>query len=188
MTISFLDACCAINLYASKQMPAILEALPVEVVVASYVREKEVLEVYDGPKDKITQRKEQINLQPFIDRGLLLVVSLDNDNENRDVVNFAYSGIDDGEAITGAIARHRNWCIGTDDNAAISFFKKEIPQIQVVTTPELIQSWAEIAHPTVEIVKSSLQNIQLRANYQPGPNHPLYNWWKSYPHKRIWKF
>lgn len=180
-----LDACCTINLYASGQMDNILKALSVQCTIASYVHKKEALKIYDRTKDKTTQGKVYIDLQPLINSGLLIVASLEGEDESRDVINFVYSGLDDGEAITGAIARHRNWGIGTDDKAAISFFEREMPHVQVFTTPELVQLWVETTHPAFEVVASSLNDIQLRAKYTPSPKHPLHHWWMSYTYGYI---
>jgi hypothetical protein len=175
-----LDACCAINLYASRQMSSILGALPVRFAIANYVYEEEILEVYSGPEDKVTQTKELIKLHPFVESRLLTVASLHSENENIDFTNFAYDALDNGEAMTGAIAKHRNWCIGTDDNTAISFFKRETPQLQIVTTMELVRAWVERANPSSNIIASSIKNIRQRARYKPGPKHPLYEWWRLY--------
>jgi hypothetical protein len=175
-----LDACCAINLYATKQMSAILEALPVRCTVANYVYEEEILEMYSGLEDKVTQTKELIRLHPFVENKLLTIASLHSEKENIEYANFAYDGLDNGEAMTGAIAKHRNWCIGTDDNNAISFFKRETPQLQIVTTMELVKTWVERASPSSDMIISSIKNIRQRARYKPGPKHPLYEWWRSY--------
>lgn len=172
-----LDACCAINLYASNQMSDILETIPVNFAIARYVYEEETLEVYNGFEEKATQTKERINLKSLVVNGLLTVTPLDSENEKIEFTNFT-SDIDDGEAMTGSIAKHRNWSIGTDDNAAISFFKKQTPQLQVITTPELIKAWVEIANPPPEVILSSIENIQRRAKYKPYPRHPLYEWWQ----------
>jgi hypothetical protein len=172
-----LDACCAINLYASKYMSEMLEAISANFAIASYVYSKEVLEVYNGSEEKGPQTKELIHLSPLVENELLTVASLDSENEKIDFLNFAYE-IDDGEAATGSIAKHRNWCIGTDDSSAISFFKRQSPQLQVVTTPELIKAWVEIVGPPQAAVTSLIENIQRRANYKPSSRHPLYEWWQ----------
>ncbi len=158
-------------------MSDILEAIPVNFAVASYVYKEEILEVYNGSEKKVTQTKELIHLSPLVDNELLTVASLDSENEKIDFINFACD-IDDGEAATGSIAKHRNWCIGTDDSLAISFFKRQNLQLQVVTTPELIKAWVEIVDPPSAVVTSLIENIQRRANYKPSSRHPLYEWWQ----------
>ncbi len=169
-----LDACCIINLYASGQMEAILRAVPGSVTVAVYVKNEEVLKVYD-PATKAT---EDIDLRPFIDRNLLVVVDLDLAAEAETYVNFA-ALVDDGEAITGAIARHRNWAIGTDDKTATKIFRRAVPQLQIISTPDLVKYWVSVTNPPADDIKACLQAIRIRASYAPPRNHHLYEWWSD---------
>ncbi len=165
-----LDACCIINLYASRQFGHILEAIPASVAVATY---------YGGPAEDVMQKEEQIDLLPYIDRGLLLPVSPESEAENVTYVNFAAS-LDDGEAITGAIAVHRNWAIGSDDRRAISLFAKEAPQLQRISTLELMKHWVDSTGLPADVVRSALRNVRFRAKYEPHSRHPLYHWWRTY--------
>jgi hypothetical protein len=159
-----LDACCIINLYASRHFGNILEAIPASVAVATYVRKEEALKIYGGPDEYVMQREEQIDLQPFIDRGLLLV-SPETEAENVTYVNFAAS-LDDGEAITGAIAVHRNWAIGSDDRRAISFFAKEAPHLQRISTLESLKHWVDTTGLPADVVCNALRNVRTRAKYR----------------------
>ena len=93
-------------------------------------------------------------------------------------VNLA-AVLDDGEAVTGAIAVHRNWAIATDDKAAIRVFNQMAPQLQIITTPELIKYWAEKCQPSAQTIHNCLQNIEVGARYRPGRQHPLYTWWQD---------
>jgi len=172
-----LDACCIINLYASRHFGNILEAIPSSVAVATYIRE-EALKIYGGPDEYVMQKEEQIDLQPFIDRGLLLPVSPETEAENVTYVNFATS-LDDGEAITGAIAVHRNWAIGSDDRRAISFFAKEAPHLQRISTLELLKHWVDTTGLPADVVCNVLRNVRIRAKYVPHSRHPLYYWWQT---------
>jgi hypothetical protein len=174
-----LDACCIINLYASGQMGSILKSISKSVAVAAYVRDEEALRIYSGLEGDETQKDEQINLQPFIDSGLLIVVSPETEAENTTFVNFAVT-LDDGEAITGAIAFHRNWSIGSDDRKATSFFTQNMPHLQVITTPELIKYWVNTTNPPFEVVRQALQRIRTCARYEPNLRHKLYLWWQKY--------
>jgi hypothetical protein len=175
-----LDACCVINLNASGRMVEVLETIPKAVAVATYVRDVEALRIYGGPAGDPTSEYESIDLQPLVDRGLLQLVSPNSEAENISLVNFAAALGDDGEAITGAIALHRNWSIGSDDRKAINFFRREAPQLQLVTTPELIKHWVDTAAPPFNKVRSALQQVRLRARYEPSQRHLLYTWWQAY--------
>src|SRR6266700_4130778 len=88
-----------------------------------------------------------------------------------------YAG--DGKAVTAAIALHRNWSIGSDDRKAISFFVQNMPQVQIITTPELLRYWVDAIEPSSEMVRIALQNIRRKARYEPHPKHPLCDWWRA---------
>ena len=174
-----LDACCIINLYASGQMGDILKSISKSVAVAAYVRDEEALRIFGGQAGNETEEYERIDLQPIIDRGLLRVVTPETEAENITFVNFAAT-LDDGEAITGAIALHRNWAIGTDDRKAISFFTQNMSHLQVISTLELIKYWVDTANPPLETICLALQKVRVRARYEPNLKHKLYLWWQKY--------
>jgi predicted nucleic acid-binding protein len=172
-----LDACCIINLYASDRMGEILDAIPAKCVVAETVMEKEVLRIYSGPITDVRGATERIDLQPFADSGRLIIAEIESEGESLAYIELA-TKLDDGEAITGALAINRNWAIGTDDKAAVNFFRKRAPQLQIVSTLEMIRYWADTINPAAAGIYPVLKDVQLRANYEPGKTHPLYEWWK----------
>lgn len=159
-------------------MEDILIAIPKPVVIADYAREESGW-IFGGPEDDVTQKREKIDLQPLIDRDLLTVASLNSETEVDSFVNFAVS-LDDGEAATGAIAVHRQWAIATDDNKATRFFNREAPQLQIISTLGLIKYWADTTFPSPDAVCTTLQNVWLRARYQPSNRHPLFGWWQKH--------
>ena len=71
-----LDASCIISLYASGQMEGILQSIQKSVAVAAFVFNREALWIYGGPDEDVKQTKEKIELQPFVDAGLLKVVTV----------------------------------------------------------------------------------------------------------------
>lgn len=174
-----LDACCLLNLYASGELAKIISAFTPVFTVASYVKEKEVLNIYDGPTQDVRSIKKEVDLEPFVSSGSILVVSPENPIEIHTYVNFA-SELDDGEAITGAIAFHRNWCMGTDDKKAISFLSKNGLHLSIASTLDIVKYWADSSNPPREMICHVLENIKRKANYEPGTNHQLYEWWDSH--------
>jgi hypothetical protein len=159
-----LDACCIINLYESGYCEAILKATGPCVTVVSVVLEQEL-----GTRD----------LQPLIERGILQIVEPESDAEFISFVNFAVQ-LDDGEALTGAVARHRRWAIATDERKARKVFTREIRDILLVSTPELLKHWVDTSRPRASSIRDALTNIRTRARYEPGKDHALYRWWQSY--------
>ena len=89
-----------------------------------------------------------INLRPLVAQGLIRAVSPDSETEENSFVNFA-AELDDGEAVTGAIAMHRNWGIATDDRKARRVFARTNPHVQLLSTPELIKHWADTHNPPI---------------------------------------
>jgi hypothetical protein len=172
-----LDACCIINFYASGRMGDILASIPRSVTVAAYVRYHEAQAVYtaDGGGGQ-----EAIDLDLYVDQGLLHIVDLETTAENANYINFAAYLGDDGEAITGAIAVERNWAIGTDDGAATKFFRQRCPQLQIISSLELIKHWAETAHVGSTELGHALQLVKIRGRYQPHARHLLYPWWQAH--------
>jgi hypothetical protein len=170
-----LDACCVINLYASGRMQEILESMEKAMVIADYVCENEALTIRSFDSDA----EEPIDLQPFIEAGLLIIASLNSGAEEITFVNFA-AEVDDGEAITGALAFHRDWAVGSDDGAAIDTFRRLAPRQQIVTTPELIKHWVDSASPPRKAIADTLRAVRHRGKYGPGRDHFLHDWWQSF--------
>lgn len=177
-----LDACCVISLYASGHMADILATIPTQVAVAAYVCNVEARRIYTGPLEDVTRETTSINLQPFIDDKLIRIVSPENESEENSIVNFSATSIDSGEAISAAIALHRCWSLGTDDRDVISFFMKGIPQLHLISTPDLLKYWVDATHPQLTLIRTILENIRIRARYKPHEEHHLYRWWKQYSH------
>lgn len=66
-----LDACCVINLFASRRLGEILAVLGRPIAVAAYVANEEALYIYGGPADNIRHTREEIELKPLIDANVL---------------------------------------------------------------------------------------------------------------------
>jgi hypothetical protein len=171
-----LDACVVINVFASGQIASILESLSRPVAIAAFVHEKEALNIYAGPNDDVTAAVEAIDLQPFIEQKLLQVVPHDS-QELATMLSISEACIDTGEAISGAIAMHRSWSLATDDNMALSFFTRKVPELHLASTLTLLKHWAEAIQPHPAVIAGALTNIRKRARYVPHHNHKLYQWW-----------
>lgn len=176
-----LDACCVINLYASGIMEQALQALPVQAMLVDEVKNDEVGYVLDTA-DTGEPVKLPIDLEPVIQQGLLTIVSITSEAEAEMVVNLAALSLGDGEAITSAIAIHRNWALATDDKLAARVVQEIAPQLQILTTPDLMKVWYDAVAPSRAVVSSALINIETRGRFAPSSKHPLYTWWRQYNH------
>ena len=173
--VIILDACCLLNLYASRQIEAILRAIP-ERFAAAEAAAAEALYVRCGGGGKDADKREPIDLQPLIHTGLLDILSLETEVEEASFVRFA-AELDDGEAMTCALAVHREADVATDDRKAIRVLNSVATHVRVHTTVGLLKWWAEIEQPAEATLKRVLTNVRERGNFVPGRHDPLLPWW-----------
>jgi hypothetical protein len=171
-----LDACCVLNFCASGYLIEILESISAQVVVTEVVRERELLTLQrlrDENNEDVSQ------FETAIEKGLISVVDFDSEIEEEIFVNYVFELGDDGESATGAIAFHRDWAIATDDKKAISFFQREAPNLQILSTLAIVQHWLETGKISPTTLRSALSAIRIRGRYIPHRNHPLLSWWEE---------
>ena len=171
-----LDACCVLNFSASGKFIQILHSLPAQGVVTKVVRDRELLSLQrltdENPEDA-NQLEEAIN------QGLLLVEDFVPGREAETFVNYASVLGDDGESATCAMAVHRKWAIATDDRQAISFFQREAPHLQILSTLEIIKHWSVVTNVPSAELRAVLSHIRTRGRYVPHRSHPLLSWWQE---------
>jgi len=171
-----LDACCVLNFCASGYLIEILESIPAQVVVAEVVRERELLTL----QKLRDENNEDVNqFEAAIGKGLLSIVEFDSELEEETFINYVFELGDDGESATGAIAFHRDWAIATDDKKAISFFRQEAPDLQILSTLAIVKHWSEKEKLSSTTLQSALSAIRIRGRYVPHRNHPLLGWWEE---------
>ncbi|MBW4552632.1 MAG: hypothetical protein KME35_16215 [Aphanocapsa sp. GSE-SYN-MK-11-07L] len=162
-----LDACCVLNFCASGHLIEIVKSIPAQVVVTEVVREKELLTL-----QRLTDENNQdVNqFETAIKKGLLSVIDFNFEREQETFVNYVFELRDDGESATCAIAVCRGWAIATDDRKAISFFQREAPHLQILSTLEIVKNWSEIGNLSPAALRSTV--IRTRGRYIPHRNHP----------------
>ena len=171
--VLLLDASCLLNLYATDRLLEIAPALSWQLAVADYVLEQEALYVRTiGAQEETVP----VDLSPLIDEGLLLVLRLENPSEQSSFVELA-AVLDDGEAVTGAIALTRGHMVAIDDRKAKRVLGEKAPGMRLVSTLELMRQWGESV--PVQEVSDALRAMQHRARYIPGQRDPLYDWWRD---------
>jgi len=172
-TCIVLDAVSLINLYASNHIEEILQAMPYQMAVTEYVKTKEALWIYTDPSNKIKPNTAPIVLEPLVMAGLLKVVDYETEGEAQDFVYFSQF-IDDGEAVSGAIALNRGWSVASDDSGALKCFRQETPHLKLVSTFDLINWWVEKAQPSEVLIVEVLRTIWQIGGHKPPPSHPLF--------------
>ena len=171
-----LDAGCLLNLYATERFGEIAASLREQVAVADYVLEEEALFIRreasaDGEDDQIL-----VDLSPFVSEGLVEVMRLASPNEETTFVTLA-ALIDDGEAVTAALAVHRGCSVATDDRKARRVIAEQAPRVPLVSTLDLVSQWAETMSVPRGELRTALARMRSGASYVSGPRDPRYGWW-----------
>ena len=167
-----LDACILINLLASDEIEAILSASARQTFICSVVqRESIYLRTEDSQVPRI-----QVDLQPLIASGLLTLCSAQTDKEIELYVDYA-SLLDDGEAMSLAIALSRSYLLATDERKARRLFLEASgDQTRLTSTSSLLRRWAE-DHCSPASLKECILKIEKRARYQPPSTDENFQWW-----------
>ena len=171
-----LDACCLLNLYATGRLREFATALPYQLAVADYVFEREALYVWLPDSTSGSTERTRIDASTLVAEGLITVVRLDHPEEEALFVDLAVS-VDDGEAVTGALALCRGYLVATDDRKARRILSERGQGVGLVSTLELVKSWAEAASVDASELRNALEAIRSGASYVPGERNPLYEWW-----------
>lgn len=171
---SILDACSLLNLFASRRIKDILR-LPHTFHIAEAVH-KEALYIRRGGEGEDVDEHEPVDLNALMSAHLLVVDVPSNDAELASYVHFA-TQLDDGEAMTCALAAHRNWRVVTDDKKVPRILQMAAPHIICQTTLDVLKDWADAEAIDKSSLKSVVLDIRERANYFPPVSHPLKGWW-----------
>lgn len=175
-----LDACRVLNLYATGRMGAILGALPERFAVADRVA-AETLYVRRGGSGEDADERIPVDLRPLIEEGLLEVLRVETEEEAASFVSFA-AQLDDGEAMTCALALHRGGVVGTDDRKARRVCSMQSPPLDTRTTTTVLKAWAESERIAGADLRQVLVLIRERARFVPGKHDPLQGWWEAALH------
>lgn len=174
-----LDASAAISLAASRRPAEILRALPIKAAVIDITRRQEIKYIWGGPETNVRERKEAIDLQPLIDRGLLLEIELE-DAEYVTMVNLAARRLGNGESAATAVALHRGWGVCTDDYTALPQLQQFAPSVPFVVTSQLLQHWAMTASIGEADLRAVIQSMRLRAGFGSSGRDVLAGWLQQY--------
>ena len=80
-------------------------------------------------------------------------------------------------ATESGVAKSRGWTLATDDRKG----RREAATlgVPVVTTPELVKTWAEATSASDGEIARVLKNIQTFARFAPHKTMPLHQWWSN---------
>ncbi len=168
-----LDACVLINLLASGEIEGILHVAARDSLICSAVEKESIYLRTDDPHTPL----ELIELKPLIDSGLLTICHIEGAHESQLYVDYA-SALDDGEAMSLAIALSRGFIPATDERKARRLFSEAAGEPwRLTSTSALVRQWAEAERIPVSRLKAGLLRIEQRARYQPPVNDTNHRWW-----------
>ncbi len=169
-----VDACCTINLYAAGNILTLLPTLGAEWHVPVLVTTETLYIRKPDPDDAGKLVKEAIDLKPAFDAGVLRTCDAASEVETALFVELAMA-LDDGEAMSLAIAQSRSWTLATDDHKARRIAGER--SVPLLSTPELLKRWAIVTAASEMEVTRVLQNIENYARFRPNTNMPEADWW-----------
>ncbi len=129
-------------------------------------------------RDPATGDMVPLDITPLIASGLVQVLELGDEAEQALYVEHSI-WVDDGEAMSIAIAANRDLELAIDDKQASNYTHRAFPKLKLWTTPEILKHWVETAPvPPVKLCEV-IRLIEARARYFPSRSHPLKVWWES---------
>jgi predicted nucleic acid-binding protein len=172
-TPQVIDACVLINLLATEELKSILDSIGRPSLICSIVQLESIYLRTGDPNNP----KELINLAPFIEQGTLSVCEIEDQKEEVLYVDFA-SVLDDGEAMSLAIAINRTFHLVTDERKARRLFSDRITDPKLlISTSDLVRHWARDEAISANKLHKTLRKIESRASYRPPVSDRNYKWW-----------
>lgn len=172
-----LDACCLLNLCATRRLEDILQALPFRAAATDRAA-AEVRYLRRGGSGADADERDLVDLQPLLAAGLLTILHLETEQEAARFVQLA-AELDDGEAMTFALAIERGLTVATDDRKALRLLARVAPHLQAHTTAGLLQRWAALRQVSPSEQRQTLLDVQERARFAPNRDDPLQEWWET---------
>jgi hypothetical protein len=167
-----IDTCVLLNLLATDRVAEIAEIISPSRLVCPgvsgeslYLRSTEP----DGPS-------QAIDLGPLFGQNVFTACPLVVGPEEELYVGYSLE-LDDGEAMSLAIAHARNLALATDDRKARGLATENAPAISLFSTPQIVRAWAEGRDPAE--VASVIRAIHGRARFCPSDIDPLVQWWNA---------
>lgn len=176
MKVTVLDTCCLINLYASQRPQAIIQAVFKEAIIPKQVSGEGLFIRQPWDDDPKILIPVEINLDALVADAIIKVSDLEHDGELERFVQLA-TILDDGEAVCVAIASLRGLSLATDDRKAIAIAGDL--GIDVLTTPEILMNWIDVASPEPKEITKVIENIERYGRFRPHHTSDYAKWWRD---------
>lgn len=176
-SVWLLDACSALNIFASGHASAILRT-PLHGQIVSYavvdIVRKEIAFLRRGGSNDDADERDPIDWTSILAAGLIREEAAITDDESATYVALT-AHLDDGEALTLALAAARGYGIVTDERKAQHF----LDSTPHYGTPDLLHNWSTQGGIEASTLRVVLRDISERASFTAPCGHPLRSWWND---------
>lgn len=170
-----IDACVLLNLFATGIVQEILSLIAQNSIVCVLVNEESFYLRKEDDQNEI----ESIEIEDLISQGIVQLCDFENAEEQNLFVNLA-AELDDGEAMSIAIALSRKWHLATDDKKARRIFTENAQNNNLlVSTSDLIKEWTENENVDDVTIKAILLKIERKASFHPPKADINLQWWND---------
>jgi predicted nucleic acid-binding protein len=173
MKVLLNDCSVLMNLLAAECITGIAEVTGWQFAICPAVQD-EVKKLRDAQSGEMVP----VDIAPLITSGLLQVLELSSDEERTLYVEQSIV-VDDGEAMSIAIAASRHLELAIDDKQAANHTKRTFPSIRLWSTPDILKHWEDLGRVNRTILREAIRLIEIRARYFPPKSHPLSSWWQE---------
>lgn len=173
MKLLLNDSSVLLNLLAADCLSSLTAATGWQLAICPAVRDEA-----KKLRDPQTGEMMEVDLTPHLASGLLQVLELSGDEEQTLYVEQSIV-VDDGEAMSIAIAAHRQLELAIDDKQAANHTLRTFPQVRLWSTPEILKHWTEISDVDATVLREMIHLIENRSRYFPSKSHPLADWWRK---------
>jgi predicted nucleic acid-binding protein len=172
-TVLIQDACVLINLVATGRFEQIARGICHQFAVSQAARNELLFLRNPGGE------REPIDLQPHVDAGLLQVLSVKTDQERSRYVAYA-AQLDDGEAMSLALAECRHLALATDDRKCRRLVAKEQVDIKLWSTTDILKAWQAAQQIPSTEMREAVCRVRDRARFLLKQGHPDRPWWDEF--------
>lgn len=173
--VAILDACVLINILASGRAQEILTGSEYKFGICTVVSKETIYLRATDPNAP----PDAVELDPFVKSKYLTVYALTGGKEQTLYVDYA-ADLDDGEAMTLALAFSRRFTVATDDRKARRIFLEDtVDTTRLLSTPQILKGWSSRARLTDEELKKMLLDISRRGRFSPHSGDPEFTWWSK---------
>jgi hypothetical protein len=175
-SVAILDACVLINILASGRAQEILTGSGFKFGICTVVNQESI---YLRAAD-LNAPPDTVELAPFVKSKCLSVYALSGDKEQALYVDYA-ADLDDGEAMTLALAFSRGFTVATtDDRKARRIFLEDTSDVaRLLSTPQILKKWSQGAGLTAGDLKNLLLEVSRRGRFSPRSGDPDFAWWSK---------